>query len=255
MKIGYCIGINEMKKLDACGLDYFETGLSTIAAMSEKEFYEAKSLIETLKTPVSVCNVLLPGSQKVVGPNYDVESCRNYLKLALSRAKQLGVKLIVFGSGAAKVIPEGFDRDKAMMQLVEFTRLLADTAEKYDILITIEALRREECNCINSLSESEWLCDQVHSDHVAVLADWYHMSESGDTPARMKALGKKLRHVHMAQPKTREVSFAEDGSDYTEFFTALAELGYDGGISAEGHAADVPEGCRKFIEFVRLNQR
>ena len=143
MKIGYCIGINEMKKLDDCGLDYFETGLSTIAAMTEKEFYEAKCLIETLKTPVSVCNVLLPGSQKVVGPNYDAESCRNYLKLALSRAKQLGVKLIVFGSGAAKVIPEGFNRDKAMMQLVEFTRLLADAAEKYDILITIEALRRE----------------------------------------------------------------------------------------------------------------
>lgn len=253
MKIGFCAGLNDLAKLDNCGLDYFETSVTGIMDLDEKAFAEAKEFLQTLKTPVKVCNVLLPGNLKVVGPEYNAERCRDYLERALLRVKEIGVELVVFGSGGAKRIPDGFDRDRAMEQLTEFTKILARTAEKYDLLIVIEALRKAECNCINSLDEAEWLCDTADSGHVAVLADWYHMYEEGDSPARMEALGSKLRHVHIARPDSRHTSFVGDGADYSEFFAALARMGYDGGISSEGNAEDIVDGCMKYVAFIHEN--
>ncbi len=251
IKWGYNVDIKDMKSLDEVGFDYFETAIAPIAEMDDAEYEKVKELFESLKTPVLVFNVLLPGSIKVVGDEYSKEKCSEYLEKALFRAKELGAEKVVFGSGGAKRIPDGFDREKAMEQLHEFVKILAEKAKKYELIIPIEALRRAECNCINNLDEGESLCDSAESENVVMLADWFHMYAEGDTPERMKKLGKKLRHIHIAMPNTRELPHADDGYDYTEFFDAVKSMGYDGGISFEGKGQYDETACRNYLKFVK----
>lgn len=250
IRLGFNTDIDGLKKFDSVGFDYFETAIAPIAQMDDEEFSKTENLFKSLKTPVEVFNVLLPGDIKVVGDEYSKEKCSEYLEKALSRVKVLGGKIVVFGSGGAKRIPEGFDREKAMQQLHEFVSILAKKAEKYDLIIPIEALRSVECNCINNLDEAEVLCDSAESKNIVMLADWFHMYAEGDTPERMKKLGKKLRHVHVAMPESRKIPHKDDGYDYTEFFNALKEIGYDERISFEG-VSDVDEATAKeYLEFI-----
>ena len=45
-------------------------------------------------------------------------------------------------------LPEGFDFDEAMEQLVKVTRIFADVAKKHGQKVCIEPLRTAECNII-----------------------------------------------------------------------------------------------------------
>ncbi len=253
MKLGYNTEIADMKKLDGAGLDYFETAIAPIAGMSEDEFSNLKEFINSLKTPVEVFNVLLPGYVKALGPEYSAEKVKNYLETAFLRAKELGGQIIVFGSGGAKRIPDGFDREKAMEQLEDFVKILAQKAEKYGIIVPVEALRSAECNCINTLYEAQELSRKAESKNIVMLADWFHMCAENETADDMKKLGKSLKHVHIAMPDSRKVPYDGDGYDYTEFFTALCEMGYNERISFEGHSENSAEDCKKYLKFMRAH--
>lgn len=69
-----------------------------------------------------------------------------YVEKALYRASQLGVEFIVFGSGPAKAVPEGFPMEVAWKQLVDLLRVMDTAAKKHSITIVIESLRKQECN-------------------------------------------------------------------------------------------------------------
>ncbi len=64
----------------------------------------------------------------------------------------MGIGIIVFGSGGARRIPEGFDRQRAHGQLVAFCRMVGPIAREHGVIIAVEpcdfalffdALRRE----------------------------------------------------------------------------------------------------------------
>ena len=53
----------------------------------------------------------------------------DYVNRALNRAKSLGVQYVVFGSGKAKYVPDGYPLEKGYLQIVELLKLIGPVAE------------------------------------------------------------------------------------------------------------------------------
>lgn len=251
IRFGYNAELKDAPALAELGYDYIETGLSGLAALDEEEFSRQKQALLATPLRAEVLNILLPPQLKVVGDTYSRKAAEDYLDGALPRAKQLGAQLVVFGSGGAKRIPEGFSHSRAMEQLRDFVDLLAKKAQEYDLLFPIEALRHEECNCINSLAEARELMESAHSPRIRMLADLFHMAAVGETPADMQALGDTLIHVHIARPQSRTSPAPGDGYDYAPFFAALAEMGYGARISFEGKVESLSEEAAVCLETLK----
>src|SRR5947208_15197022 len=87
----------------------------------------------------------------LTGPTVDREQVRAYLEKSLALAESFGAKVIVFGSPAARTVPDGFPREQAWAQLVDFLRLAGQVIETrgYGMVIGIEALRTPETTIVN----------------------------------------------------------------------------------------------------------
>ena len=60
----------------------------------------------------------------------DLSIVEEYLEKALDRAHRLNVGTVVFGSGGAKNVPDGFPMDKVYLQVMEETKMVASMAKK-----------------------------------------------------------------------------------------------------------------------------
>ena len=50
--------------------------------------------------------------------------------VAWARLARLGTQIVVFGSGGARRVPEGFSKEEAFKQLVEFGKRIAPEARR-----------------------------------------------------------------------------------------------------------------------------
>jgi sugar phosphate isomerase/epimerase len=240
MKIGVCTGIDNSKLLADEGYDYIELGLSAITNLSESEFEAYKNTVENSRLKPYAFNVFLPKDMKVVGPEADDRKIIQYVSKAIGRAGLLGGKIIAFGSGASRNIPDGFPRSKAFDQLVSFLRIAARAAEEKDITLAIEPLRSAETNIINTAAEGLELAREVNHPNVKLLVDFYHMSQEDEKPEVLLEAGfDYIKHIHIAAPKDRSWPLEEGGESYRQFFHYLKEIGYTGGISIEGRTSDL----------------
>ncbi|MBC7320142.1 sugar phosphate isomerase/epimerase, partial [bacterium] len=209
MKFGCCgnmvavekdkTGIEIVEKLKEIGYDYIELSLAHISRLSDEEFEGLKTRLDASGLKCEACNNFFPPEIRLTGDQVDYKKIEEYLGLVLSRVNMLGVEVIVFGSGPAKMVPEGFPMEKAWQQLVELTKYISDLAEKYNVTIAIEPLRREECNIINRVSEGLRLVKEVSRGNVKLLVDFYHLRSEREDPSILKECKDHLRHVHFAR--------------------------------------------------------
>ena len=233
MKLGVCTGSENFKIARKLGYAYWEFSLAAIAAMNDEEFRDLQKRQKLSLRPVYSCNGMLPGSVPCVGPDASDTAILEYLHHALTRAQKLGVKTVVFGSGASRRVPEGWTHEQAWRQLIHFLMLAGNTAEKYGITIAIEPLRRQECNIINYVSEATALASIVNLPNVGVLGDTFHMNAVGEPYEALAQAGSLLKHVHISHSPERTYPCSDDGEDYAELFKVLKSIGYEGGISIE----------------------
>ena len=153
VQIGYCTPVRNAEAAKAAGFDYVELGTTEIATMSDADFERTADEIARLGLTVPVTNLFLPATLKVTGPDVDRQQQAVYMKKAFDRLARLGTRLVVFGSGGARRVPDGFPRERAFDQLVDFGRRAAAEARAHGITIAVEPLRREETNIINSAAE------------------------------------------------------------------------------------------------------
>ena len=159
---------------------------------------------------------------------------RRYVEKVFPIAKDFGAKVLVFGSGGARMLPQGFSRDTAMCQLISFLRLVNGYCEDFDISIAIEPLNRTESNMINSVMEGYWLAKYTDRPRIRVLADYYHMQCDNEPASELLVTKGNLIHAHIASKKHRYYPLYEAKAEHEPFFAALKELGYDAGVSVEG---------------------
>ena len=263
MKIGCCTnmvstapdgtGIEWIEKLDKYGYDYVELPLAQMEALSQQDFSALVERLEKTSIRCEVCNNFFPTTLSLTGENVSMDAIDDYLKTALERAQRLGVETIVFGSGPAKNVPDGFPMEKGYGQVVSLLKHVAPQAAKRGITIVIEPLRKPECNLINSFREGCALARDVAADNVKVLVDYYHMSEENEPASNVAEDGNEfLRHVHFAKQLGRSYpETKQEDSRYIAFFDALKTAAYDKRISLEAYTNDFDKEAPLALAFLR----
>lgn len=233
-RIGICGNPADAELMKEAGVAYVETNVSgfLIPESGEEDFAANRAVAGACALPIYSANGFFPGDLKIVGPEADMERALRYSETALRRASEIGIKCLVLGSGRSRTVPDGFDHAEAEEQFLSLLKGIAPFAEKYDITIVIEPLRSEETNLINTVCEGAEMARRSGSDHICVLADFYHMLQNGESPESLIRCRDRLRHCHIAE-KDRRTPPGVCGDDFTPFFRALREIGYEGGISIE----------------------
>lgn len=238
MKFGICSDLSNIESVAATGFDYIEGHVTKVAAMSEAEFEELCVKVAAAPIKAEAFCVLFPGDIKITGPEADPAKIEAYADRALARVKKLGAEVVVFGSGGARKVPDGFDRATAWHQLITAGRILGRIAEKYGLVIALEPLNTGETNIINTQAEGLRLVADVKHDGFKILSDYYHLALGGENGDIVAACGGDLRHTHIANPNGRVCPAPGDGVDYDDFFDGLRRAGYNGRISYEGKITD-----------------
>ncbi len=240
MNIGICADLNgfdRIRKIKEVGYDFVELGFSKLAKVEQSEIDEYAGLLDELKMPCVSMNGLIIGDFAMVGDKADHSKIAEHVESTLEKVKSLGTKNFVMGSGAARSVPEGYSREKAMEQLKS---LVADTLSpimaKYDAYLSIEELRKEECNVFVTCKETVEFIKEINIPNVKLLVDYYHAMLGGDTLEEIATYGDYISHVHIASPSNnRSIPMPNDGDDYGAFFKALDKAGYKAAnISLEG---------------------
>ena len=247
--IGYAT--DDLEKAKRAGFDYVELGVRNFVKLTDEEFAAFQEKHKTIGLPTPVGNNFIPSDIKVVGPEIDKAKQMEYVNKAFDRAKKLGLKIIVFGSGGARKVPEGFSPDEAYKQLVDFAKRIAPEAKKRGIVVAVEPLRRGETNTINTAAEGlKWVKDVKHPNF-QLMVDFYHLSSEKEDPQILVTAKKELKHIHIANPEGRLFPLSADEYDYSAFFEKLRQIKYRGGISVEGKATDYDNQATKTVAFLR----
>lgn len=251
IKVGYCTGIANLAAARAAGFDYVELGTTEVATMDEAAYERAVAAVAAAGLPTPVSNVFLPAALKVTGPAIDREAQLAYVRKAFDRMRRLGVEIIVFGSGGARRVPDGFSHDAAFAQLVEFGRMIAPEAQQRGITVAVEPLRREECNIINSAAEGLRLVAAIGHPNFQQMIDFYHLASEKEDPAVVLEAGPRLRHLHVANPTGRVFPQVWTEFDYAPFFANLRRIGYGARISVEASTKALADEAPRAIALLR----
>ena len=239
VQVGYCTSLKNVDAAQAAGFDYVEVSATEVAAMSDADFDVAAAHAKQIGMPTPAANLFVPQAIKVVGPDVDLEQQAAHVKKVMARLSRLGVEVLVFGSGGARRVPDGFDRQQAWQQLVDFSRRAADEAKPYGITVAIEPLRKQETNIINTAAEGLELVNAVNHPGFQLMIDFYHLASEHEDPAIVLKAKDHLRHLHVANPNGRVFPQKWGEFDYAPFFANLKAIGYDKRISMEGSTSDL----------------
>jgi sugar phosphate isomerase/epimerase len=250
--VGVTGSITEAGTLKSAGFDYLEGGVGAVLMPDkpETEFEVLLAQLKTLPLPVLACNVFLPAALKIVGPQADHDAAATYAETALRRAGVAGIGTIVFGSGGARKVPDGFDATQARDQFIAFGKRIAPASGKAGVVLALEPLNRKETNFINSVAEGAAIVDAVAHPAFRLHADVYHMLQEDEPPEAITAAGARIVHVHVAQRGTR-LAPMPGGTDFRPCFTALKGIGYRGRISIEAGWKDGETDFARSRAFIR----
>jgi D-psicose/D-tagatose/L-ribulose 3-epimerase len=239
VRVGYCGRLQDIDTVKAAGFDYLEVRVSEVAALSDADFAATVAKFKQVGLPVLSANLFIPADIKVTGPNIDKERQMEYVRRALDRVSLLGVRLVVFGSGGARQVPDGFSHQEAFQQLVDFGKRLAPEVRSRNITIAIEPLRQKESNIINTSVEGLQWVKAVNDPNIQLMIDFYHFSVEKEEASDILLVKDHLRHLHMANPNGRVMPLKWDEYKYAPFFAVLRHIHYDRLISVEASTKDL----------------
>ena len=247
--------LRDVKTVAGCGYDYIEPALSKAVALSPEALTVARQDLRSSGIRVETMNWFLPGGDiKLTGPTVDREQVRAYLEKSLALAESFGAKVIVFGSPGARTVPDGFPREKAWAQLVDFLRLAGQVVKTrgYGMVIGIEALRKPETNIVNSVAEALRLAREVNDPRVRLNVDFYHLAFENEDPDVVLQAGPRIAHVQISDPVQRGFPKDDAGEPrYRRFFDNLRKIGYRGRISVEAESKDLAGDCGPALQFLK----
>lgn len=247
LRFGVCLGPEHAPLAARTGFDYLE--LSVAGDLKPEEDVDIGPL-RSLALPVEALNGFLPGTLKLGIADVDWARVDRYLVTAIDRAVAVGAQAIVFGSGGARMVPEGGSHETAYANLVKFLGMCGNHASGKPLAIAIEPLNTRECNIITSVAEGTRLARDVNHPKIGVLSDLYHVDVEGQSFGETTAAGADLLHVHVAgagrrAPNTEDIDFLR------RYFDAVKAAGYDGRVSVECRWENVEKELPEALEALR----
>jgi sugar phosphate isomerase/epimerase len=253
MRFGICTSITQAAAVKSAGWDYVEENVQGLlkGTVPDGQWNEESNAKSTV-LPVPAANSLVPGNLKITGLTADLAALRTYMTTVLRRAALVGMKTLVFGSGGARNVPDGFDRITAKKQITDFARMSAELAAVQGVTIVAEPLNRGECNIINTVAEAMEYVRAVDHPNFQCLVDSYHFWLEDEPLENLRSAMPWIKHVHLADKDGRVAPGLSGKSDYRPFFGVLKEGGYDGLVSFEGTAmTDFAVTAPRVLEFIK----
>jgi len=236
--------------VEDAGCDFLEFGVGVVAPEQPESVFERLRATLGRTTLVPECfSSFVPPEIALVGDGRDRKRIENYVAVSARRVAALGGKIIVFGSGKARSIPQGVSRDTGEAHLLEFLNLAADHARANGIRIAIEPMCRLESNVVNSLAEAVALAKRVNRPEIGALVDFYHLDVEKEPLEHISQAGKHLIHVHVAD--TGRLYPGSGSYDYPGFWRALQGAGYDARVTIECNWRDFPAEVGPAMRFLR----
>lgn len=257
--VGWCILPKPEVFADAkkAGYEYVELAMQTVLPMSDAEFATLRAQLGATGIPALSGYNIVPADLRLVGPEIDATRQDAHITRVTDRARALGLRFLILNAGAAWKVPEGFSREQAFRQLVEFGRRLATRAESAGLTVLVEPLRPTDSNLIVTIAEAIALVEAVAHPQFAMMVDYSFLRIGKDDPRALLGAGRYLRHVHVANPSRNPRVYPIDvaESDYASFFEVLKSIGYRGGLSVHAGSPDPLAEAPKAIAFLRQQAR
>lgn len=277
MRFGCCLGfqgtdddLTRIEALAALGYHYIELPVSCLCVEGDpEEFYANRRALNRAALIPEAFNCFLPGDLKVVGDEVDWPRVERYVALALDRAEEVGARVMVFGSGAARRAPEGYPLEDALHQIRYFLGICADYAGS--LTVAVEPLSATQTNTLNLLGDVTLLVRELGRPEVRVAPDSVHMDHAAESWDSITAAADLLAHAHIADrgsavPGTPPPAAAPGAplldavsgtppsgavADLPGFLAALRDAGYDGRLSIECSLPDFPAAAAQALAYLQ----
>lgn len=200
--------------------------------VSDEQFETKLAMIKRSKIKLMAVNVFMPGDMKLVGPTVDEQRILAHATTTFKRAKSAGLKMIVWGSGGSRRVPDGFDPATARKQFIDIARKVSAIAKDYNIVMAFESLNSTETNFVNTAEQALQMVKDVDHPNFRLNIDFYHMLMEGEGPAIIEQSGKYVVHCELAEKEGRSAPGVHH-QDFTAYFQALKKIKYKGVVIVE----------------------
>jgi D-psicose/D-tagatose/L-ribulose 3-epimerase len=233
MRFGLCTGdVEVIQQLRDWGYDYAEIGARVVVPFeSDRTFADVKQRLVDTGTPIEAMAGFIPGSIRIVGPTVDQGQVRGYLETTISRAAEVGVKVINWGSAESRRVPPGWSMSRAWEQIERTAELIADLAEAAGIVVVVEPVNPREANILYYVTDALNLVQTINRASLRLLVDYYHVMKQNEPLEHVKAAADWLAHAHTSDDERRFPCLGQ--WDQRPFLGALVNAGYDGRLSFE----------------------
>jgi len=221
------------------GYDYIEANALEISHLTEKEVEDLASLQKQGKFRVEACNSFISPELQIVDGSKR-EELRVYVEDIMQKCQKLGIRIIVFGSGGARLVSEHITKEDAQNEIKYFLTMCNEIGIKYRITIAIEPLNSKECNILTTVAESAIMTRELNLPNIRLLADSHHMFCENEDLSVMSQNSDILVHIHISEAPDRVYPGKNGGEYLKEFAKTLKKTGYDARISVE---------CGGFTDF------
>jgi D-psicose/D-tagatose/L-ribulose 3-epimerase len=254
--VGRCVrvlGVTAPEDARTAGFEYLELALQDLLPLPDAEFAAVVTRMKAVGLPALSGYGFLPADSKVVGPGADPADIDRQLKHGLGRARRLGLGMVVFGNlnGKTRQVPEGFDRQRAEAQFLDFARRAAALGAQHGITVLIEPMPARASNLINTVAEGLALVRRVNHPRLQLLVDYGYLVESKEDLEILHTAAPHIRQIEIQNPSGRVYPRQADESDYAAFFQALRRGGYRGGFSVHGKPTVFFEDAPRAITLLR----
>lgn len=252
MRFGVCVPVASAALARQQGWDFVEENIQTLfQGQLPDAQWQNLATIKQAPLPVLAANCLIPGSMKITGPSVDFAAVTQYITHVMARARQAGTKTLVFGSAGARNVPEGFDRQQARQQILDFLKMAVPLAARNSVTLVAEPLNKGESNIINTVAEAMTYVKAINQPAFQCLVDAFHFNLDGDSLEDLRAAMPWIKHVHLADREGRVAPGTSGKTDYRPIFKVLKEGKYDGALAVEAFPFDLASQGAAALAFIK----
>ena len=258
MRLGACLlmlatkedplGAQYIRPLKQAGYDYAEVSLARVLSLSDEQIAAYQKLFSDAGLPVEAFNNSIPSWMPLVGPDFDKKVLCSYIERAVVLAKQFGVRVITMCGPIRDWVSPDFDWSVGFAQYVEFMRMYADEAVKYNITLAIEPINSEENGFISTVEDACKVIDACERKNIKVIVDFCHFFKQNDNWEQLMELSAdQICHAHYAAQACRSFPLQADEEECCKVLRPFIAAGFHGRISVEAKTqnplADIPQTC------------
>ena len=241
MQIGIIADAPTLAKLPAnIAVDFLEGWVAEclMPEATDEAFAPRARELRTHRLPMPASNRFYPAHLKVIGPSVDAARLDQHAAVAVRRAKEIGMSVIVFGSGPARTAPAGFSLATAFEQFVGLLKRIAPEAQRHGVVIAVEPLQRGESSVVNTILEGAEAVRRANHPAIQLLVDSFHMVRNGESWDDILQVAPLICHAHVSEDKDR-APLGTHGDDLRPFLRALRRAGYDQRLALEPVWTDI----------------